>query len=74
MNDMPPLNEPQEEMLGKIHDAAEYLSRMEKAVFNEEYLLSYSNLGMILSSVLELQYLIEHEFSLHALKLYQDGL
>lgn len=72
MNDMPPLNEVQEEMLDKIHTASEFLTRMEKAAFNEEYLMAYSNLGALFDCAFELQYLIEHEFSVHAMKLYQD--
>lgn len=72
MNEMPPLNEVQEEMLDKINGAVEFLTRMEKAVFNEEYLIAYTNLGALFDCAFELQYLIEHEFSIHAMKLYQD--
>lgn len=72
MKEMPPLSEIQEDMLEKIRESTNFLTNMEKAVFNEEYLLAYSNLGALFECALEMQYLIEHEFSLHALKLYQD--
>jgi hypothetical protein len=72
MHEMPPLKEAQEEMLDKISLAMDSLTRMEKAVFNEDYLIAYSNLGALFDSAFELQYLIEHEFSIQAMKLYQD--